>query len=56
MEYIVDFQAFKKPNNDFVIKEMVLLNASGDVPKVYTFKPPFAWDELPTRYKVENKW
>lgn len=56
MEYIVDFQAFKKPVNDFVIKEMVLLNTSGDIPEVYNFKPPFTWDELPARYKVENKW
>ena len=56
MEYIVDFQAFKKPTNSFVIKDLAILNINDGLLKLYTFKPPFDWNELLTQYKVENKW
>lgn len=56
MEYIVDFQAFKKPINSYVIKDMAILNINDGSLQIYTFKPPFEWDMLPIKYKVENKW
>lgn len=57
MEYIVDFQAYKKPINDFVIKEIAILNINEEEDtKLYILKPPFEWNLLPTKYKVENKW
>ena len=56
MEYIIDFQAFKKPINSYVIKDMAILNINDGSLKLYTFKPPFEWDMLPIKYKVENKW
>ena len=56
MEYIVDFQAFKKPINSYVIKDLAILNIQDASLKLYTFKPPFEWNTLPIKYKVENKW
>ena len=56
MEYIIDFQAFKKPQNSFVIKDLAILNTNDGSLKRYTFKPPFEWDMLPIKYKIENKW
>lgn len=56
MEYIVDFHAFKEPINNYVIKDMAILNINDGLLKHYTFKPPFEWDMLPIKYKVENKW
>lgn len=56
MEYIIDFQAFKKPINDYVIKELAILDVNKGVTELYVFKPPFEWDLLPVKYKVENKW
>ena len=56
MEYFIDFQAFRKPHQDFVIKEMAVLNPAKKVLEFYVFKPPFEWDLLPIKYKVENRW
>lgn len=56
MEYFVDFQAFRKPYKDFVIKEMAVFELEKNALQVYIFKPPFEWDSLPIKYKVENRW
>lgn len=56
MEYIIDFQAFKKPVDDFVLKELIILNCETQLLQSFTFKPPFEWCILPIKYKVENKW
>lgn len=56
MEYIIDFQAFRKPTNSFVIKDLAILNTNDGSLELYTFKPPFEWDMLPIKYKVENRW
>lgn len=56
MEYIIDFQAFKEPDQQFIIKKLAVLEIGNQELQLYTFKPPFAWDILPIKYKVENKW
>lgn len=57
MEFIVDVQGFKKPNNDFVFKELAILPLQLDAqPLVFLFEPPCAWNTLPGRYKSENRW
>ena len=56
MEYIIDFQAFRKPMNDLVLKHLVIFDCDNHQLETFTFKPPFAWSILPIKYKVENKW
>ena len=42
MEFIVDTQAFWRPENKFVIKELAILRLGIDsTPAVYTFKPKY---------------
>lgn len=58
MEYVVDMQGFKKPGNDYVLKELAILslNTANAEPIVFLFKPPFSWRRLTEKYKRENLW
>ena len=57
MDYAVDMQGFKKPGNDFVLKELSLVSLNDDdEPYVLLFKPPFSWRRLTDKYKRENLW
>ena len=57
MEFVVDFQGFKRPMNDFVFKEVAVAPLEDDVPpSVYLFEPPHEWNFLPAKYKSENTW
>ena len=57
MDYAVDMQGFKKPGNDFVLKELSFVSLNDDdVPIVHLFKPPFPWRRLTDKYKRENLW
>ena len=53
----MDMQGFKKPGNDFVLKELSFVSLNNDdVPIVHLFKPPFPWRRLTDKYKRENLW
>lgn len=57
MDYIVDVQGFKRPLNDFVVKELAIVSLNIDEPPTsFLFKPPCGWNFLPARYKSENSW
>lgn len=57
MQYIVDIQGFKRPFNEFVLKELAIVPLEADaMPSVYLFEPPHSWSFLPIKYKCENKW
>lgn len=57
MEYIVDVQGFKKPLNEFVVKELAIVPLNSNFkPLVFLFKPPTSWCRLPARYRSENLW
>ena len=57
MEFIVDFQSFKLSSNEFAIKELAILKLnSNEKPKVFLFKPPCKWWDLPLKCRVENNW
>lgn len=57
MDCILDFQIFKQ-EDDLIIKELAVKKIYNDydLTEAYLFKPPFNWDHLPLKYKVENKW
>jgi hypothetical protein len=56
-EFIVDVQGFKKPQNEFVFKELAIIPLSEDSqPTVYFFEPPYNYNLLPVKYRSENSW
>lgn len=57
MDYIVDVQGFRRPINDFVVKELAVVPLNLDEsPTSFIFSPPCSWNALPPRYKSENCW
>ena len=57
MEFVIDFQGFKRVYNEFVFKELAIVPLGENVqPIVYLFAPPHDWSYLPPRYRCENSW
>lgn len=58
MEYIIDLQGFKGPTNEFILKEISIIRADEKncEPLTLLFDSPYAWDRLPEKYKISNKW
>ena len=57
MAYALDFQFFKKPGGDMVVKELSIIPIDNNIdPIVLLFKPPFPWRRLTDKYKNENTW
>ena len=55
MEFVVDFQDFKRPINDLVFKEVAVAPLEDDaVPSVYLIEPPHEWTFPPAKYKSKN--
>ena len=53
----MDMQGFKKPGNDYVLKELAIVPLNTDTePIVLLFKPPFPWRRLSEKYKRQNLW
>lgn len=61
MEIILDMQGFKKPINEFIVKEVAAIKIQRyeggyEVVGCVLFKPPCEWDILPAKYKSQNLW
>ncbi|XP_024942339.1 uncharacterized protein LOC112494574 [Cephus cinctus] len=58
MEFIVDVQGFKKPSNEFVLKELSVIGVDTNFsePATFLFQPPCPWKHLPAKYKSINLW
>ena len=56
MEYIVDLQGFQMPINQFVVKEIAVMDIKSDHHVVHLFEPPCVWSSLPAKYKCTNTW
>lgn len=59
MDFIVDLQGFKRPINEFVLKEISFVELDSDVndePLTLFFEPPTPWKTLPAQYKAMNSW
>lgn len=59
MDYIVDLQGFKRPVNEFVLKEISFVELNDDTnaePLTLLFEPPAPWTTLPATYKATNTW
>ena len=59
MAYIVDLQGFKRPINEFVLKEFAVIEVGNDDrthPINLLFEPIYEWNALPAKYKRVNSW
>ena len=59
MAYIVDLQGFKKPINEFVLKEFAVIEVGTDdatQPINLLFEPICEWNALLAKYKRVNSW
>ena len=57
MEYILDIQGFQKCQNDYIVKELAILEVQdSSMPMVFTFKPPTFWSQLSVDEKCTARW
>lgn len=56
MEFFVDFQGFRGPNNEFLVKEYAALCLQDNHHVAHLFKPKYAWDELTKKNQKTNTW
>lgn len=57
MEVIVDLQGFMRSINDFVPKEISILEVDGNLkPLTFFIKSPCTWKSLPAKFKTMNVW
>lgn len=56
MKAVVEFQGFLNPNNEYIIKELVIICVETELPQQWLFKPP--GNRLPpcVKYSEPNKW
>ena len=56
MTFAVDFQFFKQPGGDILVKELAIADFEEKYsePLVRVFQPPFKWCKLSDKYKREN--
>lgn len=55
-ECIVEFQAFVDDSDDFIIKELAIMDLSTHVTHYFLFKPPHSFKLLRGRAARTNKW
>ena len=55
--YGVDFQYFRQPGGDLLVKEMAIIPFEKDTtPIVLLFKAPYPWCQLSEKYKTKNDY
>lgn len=53
---IVEFQAFRGNRDEFIIKELVILDLFTNIPYSFVFKPPFAFENCNMKSRRTNQW
>lgn len=53
---VIEFQSFRGNINEYIIKELVILDLVKYVVYSFLFKPPFSFKKLKTKIKITNKW
>lgn len=53
---VIEFQAFRGNNDEFVVKELVILDVQSGVTNYFLFKQPFPFFNLTTKNAKTNKW
>lgn len=53
---VIEFQAFRGNADEFIIKELVILDLQSGVTNYFLFKPPFSFKYLQKKAARTNKW
>lgn len=53
---IIEFQAFKDNKNDFIVKELVILDLFTNIPYYFLFRPPYSFKDCNIKSRRCNKW
>lgn len=53
---IIEFQAFRGNADEFIVKELVVLDVVKYIMYTFLFKPPHSFNKLDTKAKITNKW
>jgi hypothetical protein len=53
---VIEFQAFRGNNNEYIIKELVFLDLVTGVVFPFLFQPPFSFNNLNNKAKTTNRW
>lgn len=53
---VIEFQAFRGNKNEYIIKELVILDLTTNVVYPFMFKPPYPYKKLNSKAKRTNKW
>lgn len=53
---VIEFQAFRNNENNFIIKELVVLDLATGIVSYFIFKPPFPLRSLFLKQYKTNKW
>lgn len=53
---IIEFQAFRGCDNEFIVKELVILDLATGVQNYFLFKPPYKTSRLNRKAIKTNKW
>lgn len=53
---VIEFQAFRGNTNEFIIKELVILDLQTGVTNYFLFKPPFSFAYLQRKPARTNNW
>ena len=56
MEFILDFQGFKNPHNEYIIKELALISTDGQIYELHLFQPPCDFNQLPAHLQKQVVW
>lgn len=53
---IIEFQAFRGNEDEFIVKELVIFDMVKCVTYTFFFKPPYNFNKLKTKAKITNNW
>lgn len=53
---VIEFQSFVGNDNEYIVKELVILDMETGVPYFFLLKPPFAFNMLHKKAKTTNRW
>lgn len=53
---ILEFQAFRDNLNDFIVKELVIIDLSTSINYSFLFKPPYSFSKCNTKSRKVNNW
>jgi hypothetical protein len=53
---IIEFQAFRDNQDKFIVKELVILDLTTNVPYSFIFKPPYPFESCNSKSRRTNSW